>query len=279
MHTNRTLRRRTARILMVLVLLLIVIVALFPIYWIFATSLEDSKRAFSFPGALIPQGTLANFIGAWNLAPWGRLLLNSLIVGSATTIGTLVVGFMAAYALVHMLGRRSSKLVFGIALLTMMVPFYAVIIPDYIIVRDINLLNTYAAQVLPFIGGGFAIFLFRQFIMGFPSEYRDAARSDGLGNWGYMWRILFPNLRPAFVTIGIYTFILSWNSFLWPLIVTSDSSVQPIQVGLQNVVTTANGTDFTLLAAAAAITAIPVIILYAVFQRQVTDSVANIGLK
>lgn len=279
MYVNFTFRTRLARLFMRIALVIIAIIALFPIYWIFATSLETSKRAFSFPGALIPQGTLQNFIGAWKLAPWLQLLLNSFIVGAATTIGTLIVGFMAAYALVYLLGRRSSKLVFGTVLLTMMVPFYAVIIPDYIIMRDVNLLNTYAAQVLPFIGGGFAIFLFRQFILGFPTEYRDAARTDGLGNWGYMWRILFPNLKPAFVTIGIYTFILSWNSFLWPLIVTTDSSVQPIQVGLQGVVTTANGTDFTLLAAAAAITAIPVIILYAIFQRQVTDSVANVGLK
>ena len=275
----RIRRATVGRGAVVAALIVIAAFALFPIWWIVATSLETATRAASFPGALLPQGTWSNFAAAWSQAPWVRLLVNSLIVGTATTAGTLLVAFMAAYAIVYMLKPRSSRLLFGLAVSTMMIPFYSVIIPDYIIVRDLHLLNTYLAQILPFVGGGFAIFLFRQFIMAFPSEYHDAARTDGLGDWGFMWRILFPNLKPAFVTIGIYTFILSWNAFLWPLIVTSDQSVQPVQVGLQGVVSTANGTDFTMVAAAAAITALPVIVLYAFFQRRVTDSVAHTGLK
>ncbi|MGH9105670.1 MAG: carbohydrate ABC transporter permease [Acidimicrobiales bacterium] len=271
--------RGISRLAAYVVLTIAAIVALFPVWWIIATALETTARAYSFPGALVPQGVLGNVLDAWSQAPWERLLLNSLLIGGATTIGTLLVAFLAAYALVYLFSSRTSRILFTLVVMTMLVPFYAVLIPDYVIIRDLNLLNTYLAQILPFVGGGFAIFLLRQFVYAFPKELRDAARTDGMGDWGFMWHILFPNLRPAMVTVGIYTFILSWNAFLWPLIVTNDSSVQPVQVGLANLLTTANGTDFTMLSAAAGITALPVIILYLIFQRQVTDSVNRSGLK
>jgi len=255
------------------------LVAIFPIWWIIATSLETSRRAYSFPGALLPQGVLSNFSAAWAQAPWARLLANSLLVAGATTLGTLLFGLTAAYSLVYLFRGALQKVLFGGIVATMMVPFYAVLIPDYIIVRDLGLLNGYIAQILPFVGGGFAIFLLRQFIGAFPKELHDAAAVDGLGEWGFLWRILFPNMRPALATVGVYTFILSWNAFLWPLIVTTSPSVQPVQVGMAEVLTTANGTDFTMLSAAAAITALPIVIVYIFAQRYVTDSIHRSGLK
>lgn len=255
------------------------IIALFPIWWIIATALETQTQSEGFPSALVPQGVLSNFVAAWGEAPWLQLLFNSLLVGVVTTVGTLIVAFMAGYALVYSFGRRVSRVIFAVIIATMLIPFYAVMIPDYIIIRDTNLLDSYAAQILPFVGGGFAIFLLMQFIRSFPSEFRDAARVDGLGDWGFMWRVLFPNLRPAMATVGIYTFIMSWNAFLWPLIVTTGPGVQPVQVGLANVLSIANGTNFTVISAAAAITALPVVVIYFIFQRQITDSVARTGLK
>lgn len=143
----------------------------------------------------------------------------------------------------------------------MMVPFYAILVPDYLIVRDLGWLNTYISQVVPFAASGFGILLLVQFMRGFPRALRDAARMDGAGELRFLWSVVVPNLVPALVTVGVYTFLQSWNAFLWPLIVTTSSGVQPIQVGLANFLSTANGTNWTVLAAAAAITAAPMLLL------------------
>lgn len=278
-HQSPTGLRWRSRVAIYALLVVAALVAIFPIWWIIATSLETSRRAYSFPGALVPQGVLGNFTAAWAQAPWARLLANSLLIAGATTLGTLLLDLMAAYSLVYLFKGMFQKVLFAGIVATMMVPFYAVLIPDYIIVRDMGLLNGYVAQILPFVGGGFAIFLLRQFIAAFPQELHDAATVDGLGEWGFLWRILFPNMRPALATVGVYTFILSWNAFLWPLIVTTSPSVQPVQVGMAEVLTTANGTDFTMLSAAAAITALPIVIVYIFAQRYVTDSIHRSGLK
>ncbi len=261
------------------ILVAFAVVALFPIWWIVATSLETASRAYSFPGALVPQGVVSNYVTAWGLAPWTGFLLNSVLISATTAIGTVIVALLAAYALVHLVGPRVSSLLFTAIIATLMVPFYAVMIPDYVIVRDLGWLNTYTAQIVPFLGGGFAVFLFRQFIKAFPGELKEAAVMDGVGDLGFLWRILVPNLRPAMATVAIYTFILSWNAFLWPLIVTSTPSVQPVQVGLADLLSTANGTDFTVLAASAAITAFPIVVLYFFMHRQITESISRTGLK
>ncbi len=270
--------RKTKRFLTYSFLIASAVITLFPIWWIFATSLETSRRAYSFPGALIPQLHWQNYRAAWLLAPWFRFLANSVGIGFITTVLALSTSILAAYALVFM-ANRWSKLIFGIILATMMVPFYSIMIPDYLIVRDLGWLNSYTAQIIPFAANGFAVFLLVQFMRTFPKELRDAARIDGVTQWGYLWKIMVPNLIPAITTVGIYLFLLSWNAFLWPLIVTNGPQVQPIQVGLANFLSTANGTDWTVLSAAAAITTLPVLVLYAVAQKQIVESVSRTGIK
>jgi len=262
-----------------LLLVVIAVMAIFPVWWIIATSLETAARAYSFPGALFPQGVISNYVTAWGLAPWASFLMNSVIISTTTAVGTVIVALLAAYALVHLVGARMSQLLFTAILATLLIPFYAIMIPDYVIVKDLGWLNTLTAQIVPFVGGGFAIFLFRQFIKTFPGELKEAATVDGVGDFGFLWRILIPNLKPAMATVAIYTFILSWNAFLWPLIVTSSPSVQPVQVGLADLLSTANGTDFTVLAASAAITAFPIVVLYFFMQKQITESISRTGLK
>ncbi len=254
------------------------VVTLFPIWWIFATSLETAARAYSFPGALIPQGVLSNYAMAWHLAPWLRFLLNSAGIGIATTALALLTALLAGYAIVYLPGRFATVILFAI-LATMMIPFYSILVPDYLIVRDLEWLNTYTAQIIPFAANGFAVFLLVQFMRALPRELRDAARIDGIGDWGYLWQIVVPNLLPALSTVSIYLFLLSWNSFLWPLIITSGPAVQPIQVGLADFLSTANGTDWTVLSAAAAITTLPVLVLYIIAQRQIVESVSHTGIK
>lgn len=269
---------KSGKVLVYALLILVLLGTLFPIWWMFATSLESPRRAFSFPGALWPNGTLHNYVTAWAAGPWLHYFANSAGIGLATTGLVLITSLLAAYALVF-LPHRASGIIFGIILATMMVPFYSIIIPDYLIVKDLGWLNTYTAQVIPFAANGFAVFLLMQFMRGLPRELWDAARMDGIAPWGYLWRIVVPNIKPVLATVSIYVFLLSWNAFLWPLIVTSGPQVQPIQVGLANLLSTANGTDWTELSAAAAFTAIPVLILYAFAQRSIVESVSRTGIK
>ncbi|MHB8293972.1 MAG: carbohydrate ABC transporter permease [Acidimicrobiales bacterium] len=268
-----------SRIAIYALLTLFAVIAIFPLWWIVATSLETTTRAYSFPGAFLPQGTLANFSSAWHMSPWAGFLGNSLLIGALTTAGSTTTSLLCAYGLVFVVSKRYARVAFAVVVATMLVPFYAVIIPDFVIVRDLGWLDTYTAQIVPFLASGFAIFLFRQFLRSFPTELRDAARADGVGNWGFLWRIVLPNIKAAIATVSIYTFILSWNAFLWPLIVTSSSRVQPVQVGLADLLSTANGTDWTLVSAAAAITAAPIVVIYLFAQRQVVDSVVRTGIR
>ncbi|WP_020375762.1 carbohydrate ABC transporter permease [Sulfobacillus thermosulfidooxidans] len=270
--------QKGARFVIYLFLSVCAVITIFPIWWIFATSLETSARAYSFPGALIPQGVLSNYIAAWHLAPWLRFLLNSLGIGIVTTALALLTSLLAAYGIVF-LPSRLTKYLLTVILSTMMIPFYSIIVPDYLIIKDLGWLNTYTAQIVPFAANGFAVFMLVQFMRSLPKELRDAARIDGISDWGYLWHIVVPNLMPAIATVSIYLFLLSWNAFLWPLIVTNGPQVQPIQVGLANFLSTANGTDWTVLSAAAAITTVPVLILYMIAQRQIVESVSRSGIK
>jgi multiple sugar transport system permease protein len=269
---------KTGKVLVYVLLVAVLLGTLFPIWWMFATSLESPSRAFAFPGALWPNFTGQNYLTAWAAGPWLHYFANSAGMGIATTAFALITSLLSAYGLV-LLPNRVAGVLFAAILVTMMVPFYSIIIPDYLIVKDLGWLNTYAAQVIPFAANGFAVFLLRQFIRGLPKELWDAARIDGITPWRYLWHVVVPNIKPALATVSIYVFLLSWNAFLWPLIVTSGPQVQPVQVGLANLLSTANGTDWTELSAAAAFTAVPVLILYAVAQRSIVESVSRTGIK
>lgn len=270
---------KSGKVIVYAILILVLLAAIFPIWWIFATSLETSRRAYSFPGALWPNGTLHNYTQAWAAGPWLHFLANSVGIGIVTTLLVLMTSVLAAYGLVFV-PNRATRIIFGAILATMMVPFYSIIIPDYLIVKDLGWLNHgYIAQIVPFAANGFSVFLLMQFMRSLPKELWEAARMDGTSTFGYLWRIVIPNLKPALATVSIYVFLLSWNAFLWPFIAVANPKFQPIQVGLANLLSTANGTNWTVLSAAAAFTAIPVLILYAVAQRSIVESVSRTGIK
>ncbi len=261
-----------------LILIVAVGLTVFPIWWIFSTSLETLQSAFQFPAGLIPRGDWQNYIAAWKLAPWVRFFGNSMLISTITVLLALLTSVLAAFAFTF-LPWRGREWVFVGVLGTMLVPFEAILVPDYLIIRQFNWINTYTAQIVPFAASGFAIFFLRQFMRSLPQEMRDAAAIDGAADWIYLWRIVVPNIRAALATVGIYLFLLSWNAFLWPLVVTTTANRQPVQVGLANFVATANGTDWTVVAAAAGFVTLPVLILYFIAQRQITDAISRTGLK
>ncbi len=261
-----------------LFILLMVVITVFPIWWIFSTSLESLKTAFRFPAGLVPHGVWSNYAIAWGLAPWLHFFGNSLLISFSTVGLAVFTSLLAAFAFAF-LKWRGRGWVFAAVLGTMMVPFEAILVPDYLIIRDFNWLNSYTAQIIPFAASGFAIFFLRQFMLSLPTELRDAATIDGASDWAYLWLVVVPNIKAALATISIYLFLLSWNAFLWPLVVTTSPIHQPIQIGLSSFVQTANGTDWTVVAAAAGFVTLPVLILYFIAQRQITEAISRTGLK
>ncbi len=251
----------------------------FPFYWILITSLNGSDQVLQFPPHLLPSWQWANYARAWSLAPWARYFGNTVLLGAATTALVLLTSVPAGYAFAALRfpGRR---LLFGVVLSILMIPFTVLIIPDYLILSHLGWLNTYQAQIVPFGASVFGIFLLRQVFRSQPRELWEAAQIDGCGHGRFLLRVAVPLAVPALTTIALLTFLGAWNAFLWPYIMTSSARVQPVEVGLATFLG-ANGTDFTGLAAAVVFTTAPVLALFLVAQRQFVAGAAAMrqGLK
>jgi ABC-type glycerol-3-phosphate transport system permease component len=233
------------------------------------------------PASEVEQHTFlwSNYSKAWNtLEPsFGTYFWNSFLVALLTTIGTLLTSALAAYAFAFFRfpGR---EFVFTLFLATMMVPQQLLLIPDSLILKDLGWYDTYAALVVPFLAGAFGIFLLRQFFLNVPRDLFDAAQIDGCTRLGFFFRILLPLSIPPMVTLGIFTFLASWNALLWPLVMTDDPSMRTVQVAL-NVFQQAEGTSWELLMAASTLTILPLVLAYFLAQRQFIQSIAGTGLK
>lgn len=281
--------------LMYAVLCFFAFLALFPFFWMISNSLmtigETQVRRLI---PAVPQ--FQNYATAWEQAEFSRYFLNSCIIVGVTIAGLLVVSTLAAYAFAR-IDFRGRNFVFTMLLVTLMVPESVTLIPNYLTVAGKivplpaisgdgmvswqlgnSWLDTYAAMTVPFMGSAFAIFLLRQFFAQIPHELFDAARIDGAGHLRFLVQIVLPISRAPMMTITLLTFIGSWNSFLWPLIVTNSPRLRPITVGLYNFTDEA-GTRTNLLLAGALITILPILVLYFFTQKTFTEGIATTGLK
>lgn len=221
----------------------------------------------------------SNYTRAWNsLDPsFGAYFFNSFLVALLTTLGTLLTSALAAYAFAFFRfpGR---DFLFTLFLATMMVPQQLLLIPDALILKNLGWYDTYAALVVPFLAGAFGIFMLRQFFLNIPRELFDAAQIDGCSRLGFFFRILLPLSVPPMVTLGIFTFLASWNALLWPLVMTNDPGMRTVQVAL-SVFQQAEGTSWELLMAASTMTILPLVVAYFLAQRHFIQSIAGTGLK
>lgn len=278
---RRSWRRRVPAILRFITLSLITVVFAFPFYWVLLTSLVPSDHVFDFPPSLLPRWDFANYRTAWDAAPWGNYFANTFWVASATTLLVLFTSVLAGYCFATMQfpGKRSA---YGLIFLSIIMPAVVAIIPDYVIANSFHWLNTYTVQIVPWGAGTFGIFLLQQFFRGLPTELWDAARIDGCSRTRYLWSIGVPLSRPVLATVGLFTFLGSYNSLLWPLVMTSsngtEAGVQPIEVGVYGFIGD-NGTAFNLLCAATVFTMLPVVIVFLALQRVFVRGVTRTGLK
>ena len=231
----RSRRRRSggAPVLTYLMLGLLFLVLLFPVYYGVIGSFMSPADINTFPAKLWPTSGFvgANYANALDVIPLVRQYLNSLAVAVLVVAGQLVTSLLAAYALVF-LRLRGRRYWFLLLLSTMMIPWEAIIIPNYLAMAQLGLINTIAALALPYLAAGFGVFLLRQAFLTFPMELRDAARVDGVSNLGFLWRILVPLTRPTLAALGVWSFLSAWNMYFWPLLITQAPENQTIQIGI-----------------------------------------------
>ena len=247
------------------VAVLIGLAVVFPFYWTFVISVSKPGGFYRFPPQLLPQWDWSNWSRAWDEAPWIRFFVNTLFIASATVLLCLVTSVLAGYAF-GVLRFRGRKFLTLLVLSVLMMPGTVLIIPDYVLATDIHWVNTYWIQIVPWGASVFGIFLVRQFFVTMPQEILDAASVDGAGRLRVLWHIGVPAVRPALALIAINVFMASWNSFLWPEIMTNSTNVQPVEVGL-SAFSNDVGTDIPGLAAAATFTTLPLIVFFLLLQR------------
>lgn len=216
-----------------LVLIVAGLVMLLPILWGLSISLMTPSEVASYPPVLVPHHPQwSNYVAAMQGLPVLRYLFNSLLIASCITLGQIITSALAAYAFVF-LRFRGKALLFALVLSTMMVPWEITVIPNYLTIRSAGLLDTYPGLIVPFLASAFGVFLLRQTFLQLPKELQEAAAIDGCGRWRFLWSIVLPLSRSGLITLGAYTFLSSWNMYLWPLLVTNSRDMRTVQIGIR----------------------------------------------
>jgi multiple sugar transport system permease protein len=251
-----------------------------PFLWMVATSLMDPQDIFRIPPRWIPDRfDLRNYSAIMEVLPLGILLLNSFTIAVTAAIGQLLSCTLAAYAFARMEFRGNTTIYF-ILLATMMIPAQVTMIPTFLIMKAIELIDTLYALIVPaFFGGAFGTFLMRQFFTSIPKDLEDAARMDGCGRFRILWSIYLPLSRPALVTLGLFTFMTYWNDLLGPVIYLSSAENATLTMGLASLQSGTMLARYDLLMAGSVLSVLPILLLLIVGQQWFVKGVATTGLK
>ncbi len=255
------------------------VVVMLPYIWMVSTSLKGADEIFAYPPTWIPQAwRFQNYVDAWNAAPFGRYFFNSLLVAVTVTVGQLITCSLAAFAFARM-EFKGKNVMFALFLSTTMISTQVTLVPAYLVLAHLHWLNTYQALIVPFLANAFGVFMMRQYFMTLPRELEDAAKLDGCGRLRFLWQILLPLSKPIISAQALFAFMGNWNSYLWPLIVTTSEDMRTLQIGLRYFVGQEGGTRWGLFMAATVFVSLPVMIFYFVIQRSFVEGIATTGLK
>lgn len=261
------------------ILLIVAVVVIFPIVLMTLQSFQTNQTLYRWPPTIITtEPTTANWENLFTRQDLQlpRWIFNSLFVASAQTLVVLIIASMAAYAFARLRFPLRTPLFF-LLLITVMIPQQVLLIPNYLTLRDVSLLNTYGGLIWPGVANVFGVFLLRQFFQSIPVELEEAAILDGASRFGVFWRIILPLSVSALVALGIFVFLANWNDLFWPLIVTTDLEMRTLPVGLSILNGTYGVQERGLALAGAIFSTIPVLIVYAIFQRWIIKGVAFTG--
>jgi len=286
--------QRWRRLVVHLLLILAGLSMVMPFLWMVSTSLRSTLEITREPHRFLPEvlvgardvaaggasglgGVFANYVEAWQRAPFGRYFFNTIVVALACLSGVIVSSALAAYAFARLRfpGREALFMLF---LSMMMVPEPVYLVPSFILVARLGWLDTYAALIVPWTVNVFSIFLLRQHFKTIPQDLFDAATIDGASRFSVLWRIMMPLSKAVLVTISLFTIIGTWNSFLWPLVMTHSPEMRPLQIGLA-AFSQEEGAEYGLMMAATTLSVVPLLVLYFFAQRQIIASLASSGLK
>lgn len=271
-------KTRTANFLIYAILTAGALTMLLPFFWMISTSIKTAGQAVAMPPVWIPDVfKFSNYEKALNMAPFGRYFLNSVFVTLISTTGELITTILAAFAFSR-LEFYGKNVLFLLLISTMMVPGELLTIPNFVTLSKWGLINTYPSLFLPFLANVFSIYILKEAFEAIPDEIYYAAKVDGSSDWRYLWTVMVPLAKSSIVSIAILGIVGSWNSFMWPLIVTTEQSMRTLPVGLQ-AFTTEAGTQYELLMAASTIVIIPMIIVYLFLQKNIIEGLASGGSK
>ncbi|MGH3731330.1 MAG: carbohydrate ABC transporter permease [Micromonosporaceae bacterium] len=254
---------------------LVAAVTLFPVIWMVLVSVKPPEDVFT---TLLPtRFTIANFFYVLTEVPFARYLMNSAIVSVVVTLFALWFHSMAAYALAR-LKFPGRGLVFGMVVGTLMVSLPVILVPLFLITKQLGMLDSYAGMIVPSIFHAFGIFLLRQFYLSLPSELEEAAVLDGCGYWRIYWNVVLPLSRPVLASLAVLFFLANWNAFFWPLTIIQDRDLWVVQVGIATF-QGQYGTAWHYIMAASLLAALPTIGAFLIGQRRLIDAIKTSGLK
>ena len=275
---NRPKRPRAGIVLLYVALSIGALLMMAPLLQMISTSFKTSAEALRIPPTILPERpTLDAYRTVLTQAPFMTWFRNSILVAISVTALTLFTSSLGGYifAKFEFPGRN---VLFVLLLATLMVPFPVILVPIYLIANYLHLLNSLLALIIPSMVSAFGIFLMRQFVAAIPNDLIDAARMDGASEFAIYWRLIRPQLGPAMATLGIFTFMASWNDYLWPLVAINDQDKMTLPLALA-FFNSAHSTRYDLVMAAAVMIILPIIVVFLFFQRQFINALVLSGLK
>lgn len=270
----------TIEALLYAILVIFALVTLIPLMWAISTSLKPNGDVFSVPPQWIPSSPQwSNFESAWTLAPFERFYFNTAYITGLIVLGQLITSSMAGFAFARLkFPGRDTLFLFYLA--SLMIPSQVIMIPVFLMVRDLGWVNSHLSLIIPSLAGPFGTFLFRQFFLSIPEELADAARIDGCTQLGIYWRIFLPLSKPALATLGVFTALNTWNSFLWPLILIRSPELYTVTQGL-GLLRGLNQFEvpWELVMAGTVTAMIPIVIVFLLAQRYFIEGITLTGVK
>ncbi len=276
--SQRGLGYRVTRFVYLAVLTVGALAMFIPFLWSLSTSLKPLGESVAYPPIWWPHPFVwHNFVTIWHMVPLGHWFINSLVVGGTVTLGNLVFDSLAGYALARIPFRGQQVLLMGIVAM-LMIPFQSVMLPVYIVLRDLHLLDSYSGLILPTIVSAMGVFLMRQAFLNIPMELEDAARIDGAGRWRMYAQIALPAVQPTLLTLALMIFMASWNNFLLPLLVANREHLWTLPLGIV-MFQQLYFVNWPFLMAASVLATVPIAVVFLLFQKWFVQGVVTTGLK
>lgn len=276
---NNGAKNIVTRVIDLVMKCLLVVIMVFPFYWMVITAFKTQKESMIFPPTLIPsQITFESFSTVMEKIPFGLFFKNSLIIALSVVLLQFIVVVPAAYGFAKY-NFRCKNLFFAFVLLGFMLPQQITFAPSYLMFNKVGLLNSYASMIIPFIGNAFGIFLLRQYFLQIPQEIIEAARLDDASEWKIIVRIMIPMARTAISSIGLLSFISSWNSYFWPLVMTSNNTYRTLPIGVTLLTGSEGASQWPIVMAGNLMMVLPILVVYGFASGKIRKAFVYSGIK